>query len=175
MAVMNRNALLTAAAGLALLTCFAPKAPAQITSKNATSVGGKPTVPRDPAREKRIDALLSKMTLEEKVGQMTQVTLDVVLNTGDPKDPVKLDPAKLKEALVTYHVGSILNTAGHALSREKWKELITGIEQEATTDTRLKIPAIYGIDAIHGDNYVLGATLFPQEIGQAATFHVLNP
>ena len=179
MAVMNRNALLTAAAGLALLTCFAPKAPAQITSKNATSAGGKTAanrariasaVPRDPAREKRIDALLSKMTLEEKVGQMTQVTLDVVLNTGDPKDPVKLDPAKLKEALVTYHVGSILNTAGHALSREKWKELITGIEQEATTDTRLKIPAIYGIDAIHGDNYVLGATLFPQEIGQAATF-----
>jgi beta-glucosidase len=130
---------------------------------------------RDPAREQRITALLSKMTLDEKIGQMTQVTIDVVLKTGDARDasdPVQIDPAKLKEALETYHVGSILNTSGHALSRDKWKELITGIEEEAAMHTRLKVPVIYGIDAIHGVNYVLGATLFPQEIGQAAT---LNP
>lgn len=128
---------------------------------------------QNPAREKRIDDLLSRMTLGEKIGQMTQVTLDVVLKTGDaqdPSDPVRIDPDKLKEALVTYHVGSILNTTGHALTRDKWKELITAIEQGAG-ETRLKIPVIYGIDAIHGVNYVLGATLFPQEIGQAATFN----
>ncbi len=128
----------------------------------------------NPAREARINALMAKMSLEDKVGQMTQVTLDVVLKTGtsvDASDPVQIDPAKLKEALETYHVGSILNTAGHALSREKWKELITTIEEEATGHTKLKIPVIYGIDAIHGDNYLLGATLFPQEIAQAATFN----
>jgi beta-glucosidase len=128
----------------------------------------------DPAREARINALMAKMSLEDKVGQMTQVTLDVVLKTGaaiDPANPVQIDPVKLKEALETYHVGSILNTAGHALSRDKWKELITSIEEEATQHTTLKIPVIYGIDAIHGDNYLLGSTLFPQEIGQAATFN----
>lgn len=113
-----------------------------------------------------VDALLSRMTLEEKIGQMTQVTIDVVLRPG-----TRLDSAKLKEAVETYHVGSILNTSGHALGREKWKELVTGIETEAMEHTRLKIPVIYGIDAIHGDNYLLGATLFPQEIGQAATFN----
>ena len=116
--------------------------------------------------QSRVDALLSKMTLEEKIGQMTQVTIDVVLKAG-----VHIDTAKLKEALETYHVGSILNTSGQALSRDKWKELIGDIETEATEHTRLKIPVIYGIDAIHGVNYVLGATLFPQEIGQAATFN----
>ncbi len=119
----------------------------------------------DPAREKRVEALMSKMTLEEKVGQMTQVTIDVVLGPN-----VTIDTAKLREAVVTHHVGSLLNTSGHALSREKWKELITAIQEEAG-HTRLKIPVIYGIDAIHGDNYVLGSTLFPQEIGQAATFN----
>ena len=106
---------------------------------------------RDPAREQRITALLSKMTLEEKIGQMTQVTIDVVLKKGaaiDASDPIQLDSAKLKEAVETYHVGSILNTSGHALSRDKWKEIITGIEAEATQHTRLKIPVIYGIDAI---------------------------
>ncbi|TDW99210.1 glycoside hydrolase family 3 N-terminal domain-containing protein [Dinghuibacter silviterrae] len=116
--------------------------------------------------QSRVDDLLSKMTLEEKIGQMTQVTLDVVLRPG-----VHIDTAKLKQALETYHVGSILNTAGHALSRDQWKELITDIQKEATGHTRLHIPVIYGIDAIHGVNYVLGATLFPQEIGQAATFN----
>jgi beta-glucosidase len=116
--------------------------------------------------QSRVDALLSKMTLEEKIGQMTQVTIDVVLKPG-----VHIDTAKLKEALETYHVGSILNTSGQALSRDKWKELIGDIETEATEHTRLKIPVIYGIDAIHGVNYVLGATLFPQEVGQAATFN----
>lgn len=145
------------------------------SAQKVASAQTKPVAYRlDPAREARINALMGKMSLEDKVGQMTQVTLDVVLKTGtavDPANPVQIDPVKLKEALETYHVGSILNTAGHALTRDKWKELITAIEEEATQHTTLKIPVIYGIDAIHGDNYLLGSTLFPQEIGQAATFN----
>jgi beta-glucosidase len=51
-----------------------------------------------------------------------------------------------------------------------WKEVITTINNEANK-TRLKIPVLYGIDAIHGSSYTLGATLFPQQIGMAATFN----
>src|SRR5690606_17294066 len=116
--------------------------------------------------EKKIEELLAKMTLEEKVGQMTQVTLDVVCK-GEPFDVNKkqeLDKEKLKKALVDYKVGSILNTGAYPLTREEWYDIIGEIQRVAKNDTRLGIPVIYGIDAIHGANYTIGATLFPQEI-----------
>ncbi len=121
-----------------------------------------------------IDALMKKMTLEEKVGQMTQVTLDVVSatdNSGKIKEPHEIDHNKLREALETYHVGSILNVGAHAFDREHWHYIISTIQQMATRDTRLKIPVLYGIDAIHGVTYTTGSTLFPQEIGLAATWN----
>ena len=120
------------------------------------------------AIDKKVDATLAKMTLDEKIGQMTQVTLDVVLKAADGKG--ELDTAKLKEAILKYHVGSILNISGAAYTREHWHHIITAIQQMAATD-RLKIPVIYGIDAMHGMNYVQGSTLFPAEIGMAATFN----
>ena len=125
------------------------------------------------AIDKKVDALLAKMTLEEKVGQMTQVTLDVILKTGPDKkaiQPLQIDTDKLKEAILVHHVSSILNVSGGAATREVWYQLISTIEQFAARD-RLKIPVIYGIDAMHGMNYTVGATLFPQEIGMAATFN----
>src|SRR5574343_161492 len=98
----------------------------------------------------RIEALIKQMTVEEKVGQMTQLNLDVVCEGGIYKlvEPHHLDPAKLREALVKYHVGSILNCGGHAYPRKQWLEIIGGIQKVATTETRLKIPVVYGIDAI---------------------------
>jgi len=117
---------------------------------------------------KKVDALISKMTLEEKVGQMTEVTLDVVSKTNTPSH--QLDADKLKEAIMKYHVGSILNVMGAAYDRKHWYEVISEIQKTAAQD-RLKIPVIYGIDAIHGENYTLGSTLFPQEIAMAATFN----
>jgi beta-glucosidase len=121
----------------------------------------------------RIEALIKQMTVEEKVGQMTQLNLDVVCEGGIYKlvEPHHLDPAKLREALVKYHVGSILNCGGHAYPRKQWLEIIGGIQKVATTETRLKIPVVYGIDAIHGANYVSKSTLFPQQLAQAATFN----
>lgn len=122
--------------------------------------------------EKKIDALLKKMTVEEKVGQMTQVTLDLI-SEGQPFDENKaqrLSPEKLKKALIQYKVGSILNTGSHTLSRDNWYEIISEIQRVATKETRLKIPVIYGVDAIHGVNYTQGATLFPQELATAATW-----
>jgi beta-glucosidase len=120
------------------------------------------------ALDKKVDALIAKMTLEEKVGQMTEVTSDVVSKSNT--DPHQLDPDKLKEAIMKYHVGSILNVTGHAYDRKHWYEVISQIQAAADKD-RLKIPVIYGIDAIHGVTYTLGSTLFPQEIAMAATFN----
>ncbi len=123
--------------------------------------------------EKKIDELLAKMTLEEKVGQMVQVTLDVVCK-GAPHDNKKeqvIDPEKLKKAIVDYKVGSILNTGAYALPRDKWYELISQIQEMATNETPNGIPVIYGVDAIHGVTYTQDATLFPQQLGVAATWN----
>jgi beta-glucosidase len=117
----------------------------------------------------KIEALLKRMTLEEKVGQMTQLTISMIASGSDQN--IKIDPAKLEKAIVKYGVGSILNVADQALTIDRWHEFIGQIQDAATKKTRLGIPVIYGIDSIHGANYVQGATLFPQEIGMAATWN----
>ncbi|HEV8202784.1 MAG TPA: glycoside hydrolase family 3 N-terminal domain-containing protein, partial [Pyrinomonadaceae bacterium] len=117
----------------------------------------------------KIEDLLNRMTLEEKVGQMTQLAIGMIVSGRDQE--VRIDPAKLDKAIVKYGVGSILNVSDQALTVDKWREIIGQIQDSATKKTRLGIPMIYGIDSIHGANYVRGATLFPQEIGMAATFN----
>lgn len=120
--------------------------------------------------DKKVEDLLSRMTLEEKVGQMTQVTLEVVSKQrSTPTQPHQLDPAKLRTAIVKYHVGSILNVYDLAPTLDEWHSIITQIQDVATKETRLGIPIIYGIDAIHGANYTREATLFPQSLALAAT------
>ena len=116
----------------------------------------------------RVEALLKRMTLEEKVGQMTQLTMGMYVTGSDQN--VQVDPAKLDKAINKYGVGSFLNVSDQALTVDKWHEMIGKI-QDASMKTRLKIPNLYGIDSIHGANYVQGATLFPQEIGMAATWN----
>jgi len=114
--------------------------------------------------QQKVAALLRQMTLDEKIGQMTQVTLGVVATAEDGV----LDPEGLKKAVQEYKVGSILNVTNHALSVDQWHHVLTLIQDEAAK-TRLKIPVIYGLDGIHGQTYTLDATLFPQNIGMAAT------
>jgi beta-glucosidase len=116
----------------------------------------------------RIEALIKKMTLEEKVGQMTDLEVGQITKGRDSE--IQIDPEKLEKAVVKYKIGSLQNVNGHALPVEKWWEMMGAI-QGAASKTRLKIPVIYGIDSIHGANYVKGATLFPQEIGMAATWN----
>ncbi len=115
-----------------------------------------------------IEKLLKQMTVEEKVGQMTQLTIDMVTTGKDQQ--VEIDPAKLEKAVVKYGVGSILNVTNQALDLDHWDRIIRPI-QTAAQKTRLQIPVVYGIDSIHGANYVQGSTLFPQEIGMAATWN----
>tara|TARA_B100000497_G_C7694627_1_gene423697 strand:+ start:2447 stop:4684 length:2238 start_codon:yes stop_codon:yes gene_type:complete len=120
-----------------------------------------------------VDDIISKMSVKEKVGQMTQLNLDVISvgEVFDLKEPHELDSAKLRKAIVEYGVGSILNVGGHAYTLENWNHIIKTIQSIATTETNHGVPIIYGIDAIHGANYLLGGTLFPQPLAQAATFN----
>jgi beta-glucosidase len=132
-------------------------------------------VPSPGPANANVEDLLSKMTIEEKVGQMAQVTLDVITkgpNEYVSDEPVTLDPKLVRKALLDHKVGSILNTANNrARTREKWYELISQIQEIATKESRLKIPVIYGVDANHGTTYTADATMFPQEISLAATFN----
>lgn len=119
-----------------------------------------------------VDKLLKQMTLEEKVGQMTQITIQVVSKKQGNKDQHhELDEKKLEEAIVKYGAGSLLNVYDKAHEINYWHEVITKIQDIATKKTRLKIPVLYGIDAIHGATYTAGSTLFPQALGMASTFN----
>ena len=124
--------------------------------------------------ENKVKNLLASMTLEEKIGQMTQIDVAVIaapeeLNAANP-----IDQAKLEEAVLSHHIGSILNTPytpnNKAQTVETWRTMLQSI-QAATAKSRLKIPVIYGIDAIHGATYIQNAVLFPQAINMAATFN----
>ena len=122
--------------------------------------------------EVNIDQIISQMSIEEKVGQMTQINLEVVLKkeNGSIIYPIEIDTAKLKEAILEYKVGSLLNNGRMAHSREEWVRVITAI-QNVAAQTDAQIPVLYGIDAIHGANYSSGSTLFPHQLAQAATWN----
>ena len=120
--------------------------------------------------EQKVEALLKQMTLDEKVGQMTQVNISVVLKGGYGNQDASMDMQKLNEAVTKYKVGSILN-ALHAYSVETWHQIIRQIQDEAKKNSRF-IPIIYGLDGVHGQTYTLDATLFPTNIGMAATRNV---
>ncbi len=138
----------------------------------------KELLPHEIVREVKtspyVHKLMSDMTLADKVGEMTQLSIDV-LSVGDPynlKEPHTLDTAKLRKVLVDLKVGSILNCGGHAYTREEWKHIITTIQDYATKQKESGIPVLYGIDAIHGTNYTMESTLFPQQLGQASTWNL---
>ena len=113
--------------------------------------------------ENDIEALIANMTIEEKVGQTCQITLDAIHKTdqkGQALIPEQIDEAKLKEALEVYHVGSVLNVGWHTLKLEEWKSVMSDIHAPYLKHEQ-NIPLLYGIDAIHGVNYTVGGTLFP--------------
>ena len=127
----------------------------------------------DPAIENKIDSIIAQMTIEEKVGQMSQFTIDLIGKGGNAffsSEPFEIDAVMLDTVIGKYKVGSILNTSNNrARTTEVWEKSIRTIQERAIKETG--IPVIYGIDAIHGTTYTAGATFFPQEIGMAATFN----
>jgi beta-glucosidase len=127
------------------------------------------------AIEKKIDELLNKMTLEEKIGQMIQINNSQIVTSAqwgagaDLKIDIKVDTAKLGSMLRKYHVGSFLN--GIAVPPEVWYQFYKDLQQKNMQISRLKIPIIYGIDHMHGPNYIEGATVFPHAINTACSFN----
>ena len=131
----------------------------------------EPTGEND-AREAFVDSVLATLTLEDKVGEMTQLTLDMLLvgETYASVEPHTLDTAEMRRILVDMRVGSILNCGGHGYPPEVWRGFIREIQRIATEEKPSGIPVLYGIDAIHGATYTADAALSPQQIGLAAAW-----
>lgn len=125
-------------------------------------------IPEDAKIEQQVEELLSKMDLDAKIGQMTELAIDVLGETINGE--FQLDEAKLHKAIAEYKVGSFLNAPGPvAQSPEKWNEIIGQIQELSMAE--IGIPCIYGLDQNHGTTYTLGGTLFPQNINMGAAFN----
>ncbi len=114
-----------------------------------------------------IDSIVNTMSIEEKVGQMTNLTITSLMIDSNGLD--SLDMAKVEDVIVKHHVGSIQNVKSHAYPISKWHYLINTIQEYTLEKTKHKIPSLYCIDAVHGTNYTIDATLFPHNLGLAAT------
>jgi len=143
------------------------------TDKKPTSAAA--AVAGNAEIKKKVNTLLKEMTLEEKVGQMAQITVDAVMkgpNKYSGQEPPELDMDVLRNVIVKYHIGSILNTTNNrARTLDFWARIIGEIQEVATKETRLKIPIVYGVDEIHGATYTVGSTIFPHELALAATWN----
>lgn len=163
---MNFRILTSAAFSIALAACAAP---GQLSAGDGWSAdeaaaiaawpGRKPTSKLDPATERKIAGIVARMTLEQKVGQMTQPSI------------LSIKPDEARQ----YYIGSVLNGGGgwpngkRAATAADWAALAAEFDQASrSTDLADKIPIIWGTDAVHGHNNVRGATIFPHNIGLGA-------
>jgi beta-glucosidase len=122
----------------------------------ALSIGYAASAADFPENDPRIDVLLSQMTLDEKVGQMVQADMMALTDKND---------------VTKYFIGSVLSggNSDPADNRpETWLQAVNEYKSLAL-QTRLKIPLLYGIDAVHGHNNILGAVIFPHHVGLGAT------
>ena len=121
-----------------------------------TTLAGFVQAQSGPAADPRIESLLSQMTLDEKIGQMTQPDVHALKEQAD---------------IQKYFLGSILNGGGGGPANnvpQNWIKVVNDYESWSLK-TRLKIPLLYGVDAVHGHNNVDGAVIFPHNIGLGAT------
>jgi beta-glucosidase len=137
---------------------FSSFALAALLASSASLARAAGPIYQDPTQpvSVRVTDLLSRMTLDEKVGQMTQVDRRYLATQSD---------------IATYNLGSLLSGGGSAPATNTataWADMYDSYQQSALTN-RLQIPIIYGIDAVHGHNNVYGATIFPHNVGFGAT------
>ena len=125
--------------------------------------------------DQRVADLLSRMTLAEKIGQMGQINVEVLQGSPDtPWDRGPLNPDLMADVLDKNQIGSILSGGGAwppvGDDGKAWADEINTIQQFALDHSRLRIPIIYGADAVHGHNNLVDATMVPHQIGLGATF-----
>lgn len=163
---MKSKLALTAALSLVLAACATPGAvstgagwSAEEAAVIAAWPARKPTSNLDPAIESKIASIVAGMTLEQKVGQMTQASI------------LSIKPDEVRQ----YYIGSVLNGGGgwpngdRTATAPQWAALADAYAAAAlSTDMGVKIPIIWGTDAVHGHNNVRGATIFPHNIGLGA-------
>ena len=144
------------------MSCLAVAATA-LTLVSCSETKVKPAIPVDKELEKKVENTLKRLTLEEKVGQMTQITITAMA------EGTKL--TSVADSMIRVHkIGSVLNTPdGKAQTRQDYDAMIR--ELNRISIETMGIPCLYGLDHIHGVSYVLGGTLFPQELNIAATFN----
>lgn len=147
---MKRAVIAILAAGASLCSCSE-------TTQRA--------IPQDGEIEKKVEQVLSRMSLEEKAGQMVQLTSSVIIKPGTHE----VSPEG-EAILRKYKIGSILNSMNDvADTPEAYRQFIGQIQQISIDETG--IPCIYGLDQIHGGTYTIGSVLFPHEIALAASFN----
>lgn len=134
-----------------------------LASCGSGQTSGAPAIPKDKAIENKVESVLKTLTLEEKAGQLVQLTSETFCTDG------LVDTAKVRHLVREYKIGSFLNMLGvssrpRAITAEQIKKI-----QDITMD-ELGIPMIYGLDMIHGATYLDDATFYPQEVNLAATF-----
>ena len=144
---------------LPLVGCQQAEAPAGDAPTAALEADAKPAATpfdADPFNE-QVNAIIADMTLEEKVGQMTQADMSYIEDDS---------------AIATYFLGSVLSGGGSDPTPENtmqdWRDMVERFQAQATS-TRLGIPLLYGVDAVHGHSNVVGAVIFPHNIGLGAT------
>ena len=151
------------------LTATAASAAILLTACGSQDMAKRmPAIPVDAEIEAKVEKTLSTMTLDQKVGQMLELQIDGLGGWGED-GKFHLDPVKVDTVLVKYHVGSVLNCPGHALSPEDWNAVIGEVQKVSVE--KIGIPTLYGIDQNHGASYSIGATYFPQNLNVGATFN----
>ncbi|MFC0434501.1 glycoside hydrolase family 3 N-terminal domain-containing protein [Kutzneria buriramensis] len=120
----------------------------------------------------RVNDLLRRMTLAEKVGQMAQIRVGKLRGDCNFANGPLVASCE-QQVLVDAHVGSILSGGGDYPvdnTAKGWAQITNGIQHYTLDNSRLKIPVLYGADGVHGDNNLVTATMFPQQIGVGATW-----
>ena len=129
----------------------------------------RPAIPRDEAMEQKIEAQLARMTLDQKIGQMLELNLDI-MGTYNEQGQWTLNEAQLDTTIQRWQIGSVLNAPGtRAGSVSQWQQWIPLIQK--LSKKYIGIPTVYGLDNNHGVTSVQGGTLFPQPICVAASFN----
>lgn len=128
-----------------------------------------PVIKSDAKIEAKVDQTLKKLTLEEKVGQMMEIVIDL-FGANDKDGVFYIDEHKADSIFSHYKVGSILNAPNTcAPTAKQWEKYMAQIQKLSMK--RMGVPCIFGLDQNHGSTYTQGGTLFPQNINVAATFN----